>query len=143
MKTILILMDTLQRKMIHAYNPGSEAITPNIDRLAARSVVFDQHYIGSAPCMPARRDILTGRLNFLERNWGPVEPFDITFPALLRQRGWLEPDQRALILTPEGREWALRLCRARRQLETLGVPEAAAAPAAAVLLASEGAALQE
>ena len=56
---------------------------------------------------------------------------------------WLEPDQRALILTPEGREWALRLCRARRQLETLGVPEAAAAPAAAVLLASEGAALQE
>ena len=87
MKTILILMDTLQRKMIHAYNPGSEAITPNIDRLAARSVVFDQHYIGSAPCMPARRDILTGRLNFLERNWGPVEPFDITFPALLRQRG--------------------------------------------------------
>ena len=28
MKTILILMDTLQRKMIHAYNPGSEAITP-------------------------------------------------------------------------------------------------------------------
>ena len=87
MKTILILMDTLQRKMIHAYNPGSEAITPNIDRLAARSVVFDQHYIGSAPCMPARRDILPGRRNFLERNWGPVEPFDITFPALLRQRG--------------------------------------------------------
>lgn len=87
MKTILILMDTLQRKMIHAYNPGSEAITPNIDRLAARSAVFDQHYIGSAPCMPARRDILTGRLNFLERNWGPVEPFDVTFPALLRQRG--------------------------------------------------------
>lgn len=72
MKTILILMDTLQRKMIHAYNPGSEAITPNIDRLAARSVVFDQHYIGSAPCMPARRDILTGRLNFLERSWGPI-----------------------------------------------------------------------
>lgn len=87
MKTILILMDTLQRKMIHAYNPACPVITPNIDRLADRSVVFSQHYIGSAPCMPARRDILTGRLNFLERNWGPIEPFDVTFPSLLRRNG--------------------------------------------------------
>lgn len=87
MKIILILMDTLQRKMVHAYNPDCEVITPNIDRLAARSAIFTQHYIGSAPCMPARRDILTGRLNFLERNWGPIEPFDVTFPALLRHKG--------------------------------------------------------
>lgn len=87
MKTILILMDTLQRKMVHAYEPQCPVITPNIDRLAARSAVFDQHYIGSAPCMPARRDILTGRLNFLERNWGPIEPFDVTLPALLKKNG--------------------------------------------------------
>ena len=77
------------------------------------------------------------------RDLGCSKPSVCRAAALLRQRGWLEPDQRALILTPEGREWALRLCRARRRLETLGVPEAAAAPAAAVLLASEGAALQE
>ena len=77
------------------------------------------------------------------RDLGCSKPSVCRAAALLRQRGWLEPDQRALILTPEGREWALRLCQARRQLETLGVPEAAAAPAAAVLLASEGAALQE
>ena len=63
--------------------------------------------------------------------------------ALLRQQGWLEPDRRDLALTPEGLEWALRLCQARRQLETLGVPETAAAPAAAVLLAAEGAERQE
>lgn len=87
MKTILILMDTLQRKMVHAYNPDCPVITPNIDRLAEKSTVFDQHYIGSAPCMPARRDILTGRLNFLERNWGPIEPFDVTMPAILKRRG--------------------------------------------------------
>ena len=58
--------------------------------------------------------------------------------SLLRQRGWLEPDRRDLVLTPEGREWALWLCRARRQLETLGVPEAAA-----VLPASGGPERQE
>ena len=42
--------------------------------------------VGSAPCMPARRDILTGRLNFLERSWGPIEPFDITLPKVLAEK---------------------------------------------------------
>ena len=37
--------------------------------------------------MPARRDMLTGRLNFLEREWGGLEPFDIPFPHLLRDQG--------------------------------------------------------
>ncbi|MDL2232440.1 sulfatase-like hydrolase/transferase [Ruminococcaceae bacterium OttesenSCG-928-L11] len=87
MKTIVILMDTLNRHMLKCYNPEAKAITPAIDRLAAKSIVFDNHFIGSAPCMPARRDILTGRLNFLERNWGPIEPFDVTFPELLRKQG--------------------------------------------------------
>jgi arylsulfatase A-like enzyme len=36
--------------------------------------------------MPARRDMLTGRLNFLERNRGPVEPFDVSLPELLRKK---------------------------------------------------------
>ncbi len=87
MKTILILMDTLNRHMLKTYCPDAEAVTPNIDRLARRCMVFDNHYIGSAPCMPARRDILTGRVNFLERGWGPIEPYDVTFPTLLQQKG--------------------------------------------------------
>lgn len=86
MKTILILMDTLNRHFLKAYYPDAEAITPNLDRLAERSVIFDNHYIGSAPCMPARRDILTGRLNFLERPWGAIEAFDVTLPELLRTK---------------------------------------------------------
>ena len=87
MKTILIMMDTLNRHMLRAYNPQAVAKTPNIDRLAEHSIVFDNHFIGSAPCMPARRDICTGRLNFLERDWGPVEPYDVTLQSLLRERG--------------------------------------------------------
>ena len=63
--------------------------------------------------------------------------------ALLRQKGWLESDRRDLVLTPAGRALALWLCQARRQLETLGMPETAAAPAAAILLASGGAERQE
>ena len=87
MKTIFILMDTLNRRMLDLYsqNPADTAITPNIRRLAARGVVFDQHWTGSAPCMPARRDLLTGRLNFLEKPWGGMEPFDFSMPAVLAQ----------------------------------------------------------
>ena len=48
---------------------------------------FDRHTVGSMPCMPARRDLHTGRLNFLHRSWGPLEPFDNSFPALLGKAG--------------------------------------------------------
>lgn len=81
MKTIFILCDTLNRRMLPAY--GGDAITPNMDRLARRSVVFDNHWCGSAPCMPARRDIMTGRLNFLEKPWGAMEPFDQSLQGIL------------------------------------------------------------
>ncbi len=86
MKTIFILADSTNRRFLNMYGPEHPALTPNLDRLAARGTVFDNHWCGSAPCMPARRDILTGRLNFLEKPWGGVEPFDQTLPALLRTR---------------------------------------------------------
>jgi arylsulfatase A-like enzyme len=37
--------------------------------------------------MPARRDMQTGRLSFLHRSWGPLEPFDNSFPELLHEAG--------------------------------------------------------
>jgi hypothetical protein len=55
--------------------------TPQIARLAERSVVCDNHWTGSLPCMPARRELMTGRHNFLERGWGSLEPFDDVLPA--------------------------------------------------------------
>ena len=39
------------------------------------------------PPVPARRDIQTGRLNFLHRGWGPLEPFDRSIAELLGARG--------------------------------------------------------
>lgn len=86
MKTVFVLFDSLNRHMLGAYG-GKRIPTPNFDRLAARSVTFDRHYVGSLPCMPARRDMLTGRLTFLHRSWGPLEPFDNAFPEILHQAG--------------------------------------------------------
>ena len=86
MKAIVILFDTLCRRFLPAY--GNERITtPNMVRLAEKSVVFDNHWMGSAPCMPARRDMLTGRYNFLERGWGGMEPYDIPLPHVLAHAG--------------------------------------------------------
>ena len=87
MKTIVVLMDSLNRHFLPAY--GNDWVrTPNMDRLAARSCVFDNHFVGSAPCMPARHDLLTGRIDFLERNWAPIQPFDCTLPYVLRRHGY-------------------------------------------------------
>lgn len=83
MRTVLFLSDSVNRRMMQLYDESGVKL-PNIERLAARSVVFDNHYTGSAPCMPARRDLMTGRINFLDRGWGPIEPFDLTLPRILR-----------------------------------------------------------
>ncbi len=83
---ILILLDSLNRHFLPIY--GNDWVkAPNIERLAERSVVFDQHYMCSAPCMPARHDIFTGWAEFLWRPWGPVEPWDIHIVKLLKQSG--------------------------------------------------------
>ncbi len=85
MKTVFILMDSLNRHFLSAY--GSEiAKTPNIDRLCGKSVRFTNHFAGSLPCMPARREMMTGRTNFLEAPWGPIEPFDDCLPVELRKQ---------------------------------------------------------
>ena len=86
MKTVFVLFDSLNRHMLGAYG-GTRIPTPNFDRLAERCVTFDRHYVGSMPCIPARRDMLTGRLSFLHRSWGPMEPFDNAFPVQLYQAG--------------------------------------------------------
>ncbi|MHC4873712.1 MAG: sulfatase-like hydrolase/transferase, partial [Planctomycetota bacterium] len=85
MRTIFVIMDSLNRHYLNCY--GADWVkTPNLDRLAEKGVVFDNHWSGSLPCMPARREMLTGRLNFLEAPWGPIEPWDDCLPKLLREQ---------------------------------------------------------
>jgi arylsulfatase A-like enzyme len=82
MKTIFIVLDTVRRDYLEPY--GSTWVrTPAFARLAARGVTFDNHWVGSLPCMPARREFMTGRYNFIYRSWGPIEPYDDTLPGEL------------------------------------------------------------
>ncbi|EKK7703285.1 sulfatase [Cronobacter sakazakii] len=85
MKAVMLMFDTLTRHHLAPY--GGDAITPNFTRLARESAQYDNFYVGSMPCMPARRELHTGRYNFLHRSWGPLEPFDFSAMQALRQRG--------------------------------------------------------
>ena len=83
---IFVLSDSLNRHFLPIY--GNDWVTaPNISRLAERSVTFEQHYTASAPCMPARRDLWTGCIEFPWRYWGPAEPYDELLPHLCRKAG--------------------------------------------------------
>ena len=86
MKLVFVLFDSLVRNAMGCYG-SSRVETPNFDRFAERAVTFDNHFVGSLPCMPARRDLHTGRLNFLHRSWGPLEPFDNSFSEIIRAGG--------------------------------------------------------
>ncbi|WP_255946382.1 sulfatase [Streptomyces odontomachi] len=86
MRAIMVMFDTLNRRFLPPY--GAEGIhAPNFERLSREAAVFDTAYAGSMPCMPARREIHTGRHNFLHRSWGPLEPFDDSVPEMLSRAG--------------------------------------------------------
>ena len=86
MKAVILMFDSLNRHMLPTY--GCDWMrAPNFRRLAERTVTFDNSYVGSMPCMPARRELHTGRYNFLHRSWGPLEPFDDSMPQILKHGG--------------------------------------------------------
>ncbi len=86
MRAIVVMFDTLNRRFLPPY--GCDwTHAPNFARLARRTATFDNSYVCSMPCMPARREFHTARPNFLHRSWGPMEPFDDSVPAMLRDQG--------------------------------------------------------
>jgi arylsulfatase A-like enzyme len=86
MNVIVVLIDSLNRHNLAAYGESPIA-TPNIDAFARKAWRFDNHFVGSLPCMPARREIFAGVREMMWRPWGPLEPFDARMPRLLEMEG--------------------------------------------------------
>ncbi|MEG1477122.1 MAG: sulfatase, partial [Oscillospiraceae bacterium] len=75
MRAIMLMFDSLNREFLPNYGCDWTKM-PNFERLSERCTTFDNFYGGSMPCMPARRELHTGRYNFLHTFWTPMHPYD-------------------------------------------------------------------
>ena len=89
---LLVMCDDLSCGLGCYADPG--AITPHIDRLAARGVRFDKAYCQYPLCNPSRASMLTGRRPAHTKVWNndvhfrDVDPAIVTLPQAFRQAGW-------------------------------------------------------
>jgi arylsulfatase A-like enzyme len=87
---LFIMADDHAVAAIGAY--GSRLIeTPNIDRIAAEGVRFDNSFVTNSICAPSRAVTLTGKYshrNGLRDNRDTFDGSQQTFPKLLRQAGY-------------------------------------------------------
>jgi iduronate 2-sulfatase len=73
---------------------GGTAKTPNLDRLAARGVLFEKAYCNQAVCAPSRNALLTGLrpqtvgIYDLGTNFRKANPDAVTLPQYFKQHGW-------------------------------------------------------
>ena len=124
MRAIFVLFDSLNRLMLGAY--GGALPTPNFDRFAKRAITFDTHYVGSLPCMPARRDMHTGRLNFPHRSWGPLEPFDVWYDGFQARSAYDQEELDSIVRQSEDSERVVREMEALLRTDAIDWPAEAA-----------------
>lgn len=92
MNVLFIAVDDL-RTDIGCYGV-KHAKTPNIDRLAARGIVFDKAYCAQAVCSPSRTAILTGlrpdttKVWDLDTHFRDAQPDCVTLPQHFRMNGY-------------------------------------------------------
>jgi arylsulfatase A-like enzyme len=99
---ILIILDTVRADYLGCYgNPWIR--TPNMDRLAADSFVFDEAYAEGCPTLQARRALWTGRRTFpyadhkvvpgdglnLQPGWMPLHDEDYCLSEMLQDAGYV------------------------------------------------------
>jgi len=87
MNFLLVVSDTFRRDHLGCYG-NSWIHTPNLDQLAAESVLFDRAYAGSFPTVPNRRDVLTGRYTFTYSDWAPLPPGELVLADVMGRAGY-------------------------------------------------------
>ena len=95
MNFIFIMSDTFRFDNLACYTKNyprfatkhREIVTPNLDRFAEVSTIFDRSYVGSYPTVPNRTDILTGQMRPF-KTWAPLAKDATTFVGLLGDKGY-------------------------------------------------------
>jgi arylsulfatase A-like enzyme len=104
MNIILLIIDTLRYDYIganasagsppaHSPNsaigdPVSTVRTPNLDRLASQSWVFERAFSSSFPTIPHRTDVMTGSHGQPFHPWAPLRFDAVALPRLLANAGY-------------------------------------------------------
>ena len=91
-QNVLFIMADDYRPELATY--GSPALTPNLNRLAKRTVQFDRAYCQQAVCNPSRSSLLTGLRPDTLRIWNngthfrELNPDVMTLPLWFKQHGY-------------------------------------------------------
>jgi len=89
---LMIVVDDLRDDIGCFGNPLAK--TPNIDRLAARGIVFDRAYCQQAVCSPSRTSLLTGQRPDVTQVWDlkthfrAALPDCVTLPQCFKEAGY-------------------------------------------------------
>lgn len=78
---IVVMFDSLQYNYLHC-NGNPWIKTPNFDRFARESVVFDNCYTEGVPTVPCRRAMHTGRYTLPVKGWSALDMDDTTIADL-------------------------------------------------------------
>ncbi|MBL3582587.1 sulfatase [Oleidesulfovibrio alaskensis] len=89
---VMIMLDTLQFNYLGCYG-NKQVKTPNLDRFARQSVLFENAYSEGLPTIPVRRALMTGRFTLPYGGWKPLSGDDTTITDIL----WGRNVQTALI----------------------------------------------
>ncbi|MBW1695715.1 MAG: sulfatase [Deltaproteobacteria bacterium] len=88
MNIIVIMIDSLRYDHVGCY--GNNWIkTPNLDKLADESVVFENAYPEGIPTVPVRTSLFTGNKTLNSRYWQPLAPEDVTMAEILDEYNYL------------------------------------------------------
>lgn len=87
MNIVVLVIDTLRYDHVGAHG-NSWIRTPNLDRLAAESWVYDRAFAASYPTIPHRTDAMTGRYGAPFHPWLPLRHDLHTLPRALSDVGY-------------------------------------------------------
>ena len=86
MNVVMIICDSWRWDYLGCY--GNDWIkTPNLDKLAEESTLFEHCYSEGLPTVPTRTTFFTGRYTFPFRGWQRIEPKDVLLAELLWNKG--------------------------------------------------------
>jgi arylsulfatase A-like enzyme len=96
MNVVVIILDSFRQDHVSFYNRGQPVFedvqpcrTPNIDKFAKESIVFENAYPSGLPTIPVRTELMTGQNTLPFKPWEPLGPRDVTIADMLRREGYI------------------------------------------------------